>query len=205
MPQLPYPFVCWWASRLLPCPGYYKQCCDEHWGARDRVEREVGGGIGWGIHVTPWLIHVNVWQKPLQHCRVISLQLIKINDKKKKKNLPVNAGDAEDMSWICGLKIPWRRKWQLTPIFLPGKFHGQTNLAGYSMGLQRVGHHWATERTHTPIISDSLLLSPNFSETGLWNLISGLLISIYVVKGLLYFQRSCFKVSRGTVLYLFLS
>ena len=21
-----------WASRLLPCPGYYKQCCDEHWG-----------------------------------------------------------------------------------------------------------------------------------------------------------------------------
>ena len=27
-------FVCWWASRLLPCPGYYKQCCDEHWGAR---------------------------------------------------------------------------------------------------------------------------------------------------------------------------
>ena len=23
-----------WASRLLPCPGYCKQCCDEHWGAR---------------------------------------------------------------------------------------------------------------------------------------------------------------------------
>ena len=34
VPQLPYPLVCWWASRLLPCPGYYKQCCDEHWGAR---------------------------------------------------------------------------------------------------------------------------------------------------------------------------
>ena len=27
--HLPYPFICWWASRLLPCPGYYKQCCDE--------------------------------------------------------------------------------------------------------------------------------------------------------------------------------
>ena len=27
---------------------------------RDWVEREVGGGSGWGIHVTPWLIHVNV-------------------------------------------------------------------------------------------------------------------------------------------------
>ena len=27
---------------------------------RNQVEREVGGGSGWGIHVTPWLIHVNV-------------------------------------------------------------------------------------------------------------------------------------------------
>ena len=29
---LSYPFICSWTSRLLPCPGYYKQCCDEHWG-----------------------------------------------------------------------------------------------------------------------------------------------------------------------------
>ena len=36
------------------------------------------GGSGWGTHVNPWLIHVNVWQKPLQYCKVISLQLIKI-------------------------------------------------------------------------------------------------------------------------------
>ena len=43
------------------------------------------GGLGWGIHVNPWLIHVNVWQKPLQYCKVISLQLIKINGKKKRK------------------------------------------------------------------------------------------------------------------------
>ena len=40
------------------------------------------GGLGWGILVNPWLIHVNVWQKPLQYCKVISLQLIKINEKK---------------------------------------------------------------------------------------------------------------------------
>ena len=33
------------------------------------------GGSGWGTHVHPWLIHVNVWQKPLQYCKVISLQL----------------------------------------------------------------------------------------------------------------------------------
>ena len=34
VPQLSYPFICRWTSRLLPCPGYYKQCCDEHWGTR---------------------------------------------------------------------------------------------------------------------------------------------------------------------------
>ena len=32
-------------------------------------------GLGWGTHVHPWLIHVNVWKKPLQYCKVISLQL----------------------------------------------------------------------------------------------------------------------------------
>ena len=29
-------------------------------------------------------------------------------------------------------KIPWRRKWQPTPVLLPGKFHGQRSLVGYS-------------------------------------------------------------------------
>jgi len=29
-------------------------------------------------------------------------------------------------------KIPWRRKWQPTPVFLPGKSHEQRSLAGYS-------------------------------------------------------------------------
>ena len=27
---------------------------------------------------------------------------------------------------------PWRRKWQPTPVFLPGKSHGQRNLVGYN-------------------------------------------------------------------------
>ena len=41
--------------------------------------------MGWGIHVNLWLIHINVRQKPLQYCKVISLQLIKINEKKRKQ------------------------------------------------------------------------------------------------------------------------
>ena len=37
-------------------------------------------------------------------------------------------------------KIPWRRKWLSTPVFLPGEFHGQKSLEG----SQRVGHDWVT-------------------------------------------------------------
>ena len=37
--------------------------------------------------------------------------------------------------------IPWSRKWELTPVFWPGEFHGQRSPGSYkSMGLQRVGH-----------------------------------------------------------------
>ena len=32
-------------------------------------------------------------------------------------------------AWVG--KIPWRRAWKTTPVFLPGKFHGQRSLAGY--------------------------------------------------------------------------
>ena len=33
---------------------------------------------------------------------------------------------------LLGQEDPWRRKWQATPVFSPGKFHGQRCLAGYS-------------------------------------------------------------------------
>ena len=43
-------------------------------------------------------------------------------------------------------KIPWRRKWQPTPVFLPGKSHGQRNLVGYSpWGCKRVERDLATK------------------------------------------------------------
>ena len=32
LPQLSYPFICGWTSRLFSCPNYCKQCCNEHWG-----------------------------------------------------------------------------------------------------------------------------------------------------------------------------
>ena len=48
------------------------------------------------------------------------------------KNLLVTAGDVRDMGSIPGStsrKVPWRRAWQTTPIFLPGESHGQRSLA----------------------------------------------------------------------------
>ena len=62
----------------------------------------------------------------------------------------------KESTWQCrrwfdpwGGKIPWRRKWQPTPVFLPEKVHGERRLAGYRpcMGWQRVEKDWA----HIPI------------------------------------------------------
>ena len=53
------------------------------------------------------------------------------------KNPPSNSGDARDVSLIPGLgskkwSDPWSKKLHPTPLFLPGKFHGQTSPVGYS-------------------------------------------------------------------------
>ena len=46
------------------------------------------------------------------------------------ENPPATAGNTGDgfNPWVR--KIPWRRKWQPTPVFLSGKCHGQRSLAG---------------------------------------------------------------------------
>ena len=48
--------------------------------------------------------------------------------------LLLGGSDVKESAWNVDLgKIPCRRKWQPTPIFLPGEFHGQRSLAGYSL------------------------------------------------------------------------
>ena len=49
------------------------------------------------------------------------------------KNPPASAGDAKRCGFYSQVtKILWIRKWQPTLVFLPGKFHGQRGLVGYS-------------------------------------------------------------------------
>ena len=46
--------------------------------------------------------------------------------------------------------LSWRRKWQPTPVFLPGESHGRRSLIGYNpRGSKRVGHGWTTSLTHS--------------------------------------------------------
>ena len=47
-------------------------------------------------------------------------------------------------------KIPWRRKWQPTPIILPGKSHGQRSLVGYNP--------WGSQKSQTQLIDSTAIL-----------------------------------------------
>ena len=48
-------------------------------------------------------------------------------------------------------KIPWNREWLPTPVFLPGKFHGQKNLVGYIPWGHRIRHN-PSEQVHKQIV-----------------------------------------------------
>jgi len=58
------------------------------------------------------------------------------------------ASSKETWVWSQVGKIPWRRKWQPTVVFLHGKFHGQRSLVGYSPWGRRVRDDWACTLTH---------------------------------------------------------
>ena len=76
------------------------------------------------------------------------------------KNLPANAGNRRCRfdPWVE--KIPWKRKWQPTPVFVPGKFHEKESLAGkpQSMKSQRMWCNGAHVYIMY-IISDMIILT----------------------------------------------
>ena len=89
------------------------------------------------------------------------------------KNLPASlpARRLRCDPWVR--KIPWRGKWQPTPIFLPGKSHGQRSLAGYSpWGCKRAGHDLETNtQTHTShytFVQTPRMYITNREHHGLW-------------------------------------
>ena len=77
--------------KQIASPGWMHETGAQGWCTgmtqSDGMGREVGRGFRMRNTLNPWLIHVNVWQKPLQYCKVISLQLVKIKKKLKMKML----------------------------------------------------------------------------------------------------------------------
>ena len=60
-------------------------------------------------------------------------------------------------------KIPWRRSWQPTPVFLPGESHGQRSLAGYSpWGHKELDTTEVTYHEHILLETFELKLIPAF-------------------------------------------
>ena len=58
-------------------------------------------------------------------------------------------------------KITWRRKWQPTPVFLPGESHRQEEHGGLqAMGSQGVGHKWATDALKASLLQISRFFPP---------------------------------------------
>ena len=61
-------------------------------------------------------------------------------------------------------RIPWRRKWLSTPVFLPRKSHGQRSPVGYSPRGHRVGDDWV--HMYSPCLYQQIFtyspLLPNF-------------------------------------------
>ena len=62
------------------------------------------------------------------------------------QELPANAGDAGSIP-VSGRSLGGKKKWQPTPVFLPGKAHGQRSLVGYSQwGHKELGHILGTKQ-----------------------------------------------------------
>ena len=89
------------------------------------------------------------------HCNVLGLcnmeaSLLGEKNKRSPRSDTGFPGSSDGKESACNVrrprldlwvrKIPWRREWQHTPVFLCGESCGQRSLVSYSQGLQRVQH-----------------------------------------------------------------
>ena len=128
VPQLSYPFVYWWTSRLLPCPGCYKQCCDEHWGTCVSLNSSF-----LCVYAQQWDWWV-IWQfyfqffKESPHCSPKRLSTMR-----------------ETRVRSLGWEDPLEKEMAIHSSTIAWKIPGTEELGRLqSMGSQRVGHNWAT-------------------------------------------------------------
>ena len=100
-------------------------------------------------HVYIYTVYIAHKDRETKKQIIIHSWRMPVNQTLVAQNGKVSACDAGDRvrSWVW--KLPWRRVWLPTPVFLPGEFQGQRSLAGLqSMGSQRGGHD-SVNNTHT--------------------------------------------------------
>ena len=114
---------------------------------RNQVKSGDKGNLPWNCHniIHPAFLHYSKMIKAVGYERI--WWGVVLTHGSAVKNLPVmqKMQIFELDPWVR--KIPWRRKWSPTPVFLPGESHGQRSLVGNSPpGHKRVRHNWATKQ-----------------------------------------------------------
>ena len=118
------------------------------WGRRRR--KKTGWGERWAASRCFWKVKINMKIKFLLLNRASVLWLFSgVWRKEIDFHMPSNESSCQCRRhqrrgfnlWIG--KTPWSEEWQPTPVFLPGKFHGQSSLVGYSPWCRKVGHNRA--------------------------------------------------------------
>ena len=84
---------------------------------------------------------------------VLSIALLGFPGGSVIENLPANE---ETWVWSLGEEDPLERKWQPTPVFLPGKFHGQSLVGHRLWGRKRFGHDLVTKQQQNSFITLSI-------------------------------------------------
>ena len=72
-------------------------------------------------------VHHAKLKTDLHKALYLFFQIVLFPASSEVKNLPTMQGSIPGFG-----RFPWRREWQPIPVFLPGKFHGQMSLVGYS-------------------------------------------------------------------------
>ena len=128
-------------------------------------------GSGWGIHATPWLTHVNVWQKQLQCCKVISLQLIKINGKKSKKKKKIAGRNINNLRYADDTILMAESEEELKSLLM--KVKEESEKVGLKLNIQKTKimlsgpiTSWQIDRETVQTVSDLIFQGSKITVNG---------------------------------------
>ena len=92
-------------------------------------------------------------------------------------------------------KIPWRRAWKPTPVFLPGESHGQRSLEATVHGVAKIRHDWAAKHI---MIGERTSAGTNYQHQGEWSPSENLVWEFYFYNWD-YFLMTGWNTSSGKI------